>query len=387
MATDDFIAAMQQATQLTRASKVVRATQAIKEAIANWTQTPTDKRPSATRSLTSAVAKATQAPTSSASGLAFRRMSVLKPFQPSLPESVDGLRAFSRHTRRQASPPDGAQFLERSFTCAAGTRSYKLYVPANCERPRGLIVMLHGCKQDPDDFAAGTNMNVVADPYGLLVAYPQQPCSANPASCWNWFDRGHQTRDAGEPAIIAGITQALMSEFGLERPDVYVAGLSAGGAMAAVMVETYPELYAAAGIHSGIAYGAANDLMSAYTAMRGATASSNRCEPRDPHRPRLRTIVFQGGVDHTVDPSNAARIVAAATGEIISDTEEIFGQSAGGRSYRRTIVSDADGRALVEYWLIDGSGHAWAGGSAAGSYTDPQGPDASVEMVRFFRRS
>jgi poly(3-hydroxybutyrate) depolymerase len=157
--------------------------------------------------------------------------------------------------------------------------------------------------------------------------------------------------------------------------------------MAAVMVETYPELYAAVGIHSGIAYGAANDLMSAYTAMRGALASSNRSEPREQYRPRLRTIVFQGSRDQTVDPSNAKRIVAAATGESASNTEQMFGQSPGGRTYTRTIVSDTDGNALVEYWLIDGGGHAWAGGSPAGSYTDPQGPDASAEMVRFFRES
>jgi poly(hydroxyalkanoate) depolymerase family esterase len=245
--------------------------------------------------------------------------------------------------------------------------------------------MLHGCKQDPDDFALGTSMNLVADPQGFLVAYPRQPRSANPASCWNWFDREHQKRDAGEPAIIAGITQALMSEFGLERPAVYVAGLSAGGAMAAVMVETYPELYAAVGIHSGIAYGAANDLMSAYTAMRGPSASASRSEPREPYRPRLRTIVFQGNRDPTVDPSNAKRIVAAATGDSPSTTEQIAGQSRGGRPYTRTIVSDSDGNALVEYWLIDGGGHAWTGGSSAGSYTDPHGPDASAEMVRFFR--
>jgi poly(hydroxyalkanoate) depolymerase family esterase len=382
---NDFVTAMRQAVQLTRASKVARATQTIKDAIANWTHAPAAARPSTNRSSTFAREKKTQAPTSSASGLRVGGMSVLQAFQPAQPETLDGLRAFGKTTRQPPPLPDGGQFLERSFTCSAGTRSYKLYVPAKCERPHGLIVMLHGCKQNPDDFAVGTNMNLVADPHGLLVAYPRQPCSANAASCWNWFDRGHQSRDAGEPAIIAGITQALMSEFGLERPNVYVAGLSAGGAMAAVMVETYPELYAAVGIHSGIAYGAADDLMSAYSAMRGATASSHGNGSRDPYRPRVRTIVFQGGVDHTVDRSNAARIVAAASGEITLGTEEILGRSAGGRTYTRKILSDAAGNALVEYWLIDGSGHAWAGGSPAGSYTDPQGPDASAEIVRFFR--
>ena len=219
-------------------------------------------------------------------------------------------------TSRPPPVPAGAQFLARSFTCAAGTRSYKLYVPASApDRPRGLVVMLHGCKQDPDDFAAGTNMNAVAEAHGLLVAYPGQPGSANASSCWNWFNPADQEREAGEPSIIAGITREIMAEFYLDREQVFVAGLSAGGAMAAVMGETYPDLYAAVGIHSGLAYRSANDVMSAFAAMRG-DAGLPPVKPRDRtgSGPRVRTIVFHGAVDQTVDPSNAARIVEAASG-------------------------------------------------------------------------
>ncbi|APG87374.1 poly(3-hydroxyalkanoate) depolymerase C (plasmid) [Sinorhizobium americanum CCGM7] len=281
--------------------------------------------------------------------------------------------------------PDGAQFPARSFTCPAGSRSYRLYIPASApDRPRGLVIMLHGCKQDPEDFAAGTGMNAVAETHGLVVAYPRQSGANNASSCWNWFRSADQMRDEGEPAIIAGITKEIMSEFSLDRGRVFVAGLSAGGAMAAVMGETYPDLYSAAGIHSGLAYGSANDVMSAFSAMRGegGLASSPK---RLANRHRLRTIVFQGSADRTVHPSNADRIVAAAipTGAGCAVQKEP-GRSASGRAYTRTIVADPAGRPAVEYWLVDGVGHAWSGGHSAGSYTDPHGPDASSQMVRFF---
>ncbi|ASY66597.1 Poly(3-hydroxybutyrate) depolymerase (plasmid) [Sinorhizobium sojae CCBAU 05684] len=281
--------------------------------------------------------------------------------------------------------PDGAQFLARSFTCPAGSRSYRLYVPASApDRPRGLVVMLHGCKQDPEDFAAGTRMNAVAETHGLAVAYPRQSGANNASSCWNWFRPADQMRDGGEPSIIAGITKEIMSEFGLDRGRVFVAGLSAGAAMAAVMGETYPDLYSAVGIHSGLPYGSANDLISAFSAMRGdgGLASNPR---RLANVDRLRTIVFQGSADLTVHPSNADRIVVAATptGAGWAVRKE-SGRSTSGRTYARTIVADPAGRPVVEYWLVVGAGHAWSGGHSAGTYTDPHGPDASSEMVRFF---
>ncbi|QPB22267.1 PHB depolymerase family esterase [Rhizobium sp. 007] len=302
-------------------------------------------------------------------------------------ESMPG-RSFSGVPKHGPSPtvPDGARFTARSFTCAAGSRSYKLYVPASVsDRPRGLVVMLHGCKQNPDDFASGTGMNAVAETHGLIIAYPGQTGADNASSCWNWFRPADQMRGAGEPLIIAGITMELMSEFHLDRSRVFVAGLSAGGAMAAVMGETYPDLFAAVGIHSGLAYGSANDVMSAFSVMRGDASLLSPSKRRANVAYPVRTIVFQGAADLTVHPSNGERIVAAASPPgADSFTRTKTGRSAGGRTYKRTIVTDAEEPPMLEYWLVEGAGHAWSGGHEGGSYTDPYGPNATSEMVRFF---
>jgi poly(hydroxyalkanoate) depolymerase family esterase len=282
----------------------------------------------------------------------------------------------------------GAQFLTRSFSCDAGTRMYKLYIPVSAhERPRGLVVMLHGCTQDPDDFATGTNMNVLADTHGLLVAYPAQPRSANGSCCWNWFNPQDQMRDAGEPSILAGIARAVASDYQLDRSRVFAAGLSAGGAMAAVLAETYPDVFSAVGIHSGLAYRSANDVMSAFAVMRGNAAPSFKDRQRRGKgtEPHVRMIVFHGTADQTVHPSNAARIVDAALPATATETtRQECGSSTGGRSYNRTVVYDERDIPMVECWLIDGAKHAWSGGHPSGSCTDPHGPDASSEMVRFF---
>ena len=302
--------------------------------------------------------------------------------------SLPGLE-FLRTKPRCPPPPiaDGAQFVTRSFAGATGTRSYKLYIPACApDGPRGLIVMLHGCKQNPDDFAAGTAMNAVAEAHGLMVAYPNQSSSANVASCWNWYNPADQMRDCGEPAIIAGITRAIASEFAIKHRRVFVAGLSAGGAMAAVMGETYPDLYAGVGIYSGLAYGSANDVMSAFAAMRGDTSIALRANARASSRTeqRVRTIVFQGSADRIVHPSNADRIIAQAAADAPSEHSRQEHSLTNGRSHTRTIIADADGAPVLEYWLIEGAGHAWSGGHPSGSYTDARGPDASTEMVQFF---
>jgi poly(hydroxyalkanoate) depolymerase family esterase len=282
--------------------------------------------------------------------------------------------------------PDGAEFLARSYACAAGSRHYKLYVPADRgDGPQGLVVMLHGCTQSPDDFAVGTGMNALAEAHGLLVAYPAQTSIDNSGSCWNWFRPSDQRRDAGEPAIIAGITRGLIAEFDVDPSRVYVAGLSAGGAMAAVMGEAYPELYAAIGVHSGLPYGTASDVASAFAAMRDEPGNDHPLPRPGTGGEAVPTIVFHGSADRTVHPSNAHRIIATARARAEEgEVRRVEGRSAGGRSYLRTIALNPDGAAAAELWLIEGGGHAWSGGQTAGSYTDPAGPDASAEMVRFF---
>ncbi|RDI62157.1 extracellular catalytic domain type 1 short-chain-length polyhydroxyalkanoate depolymerase [Microvirga subterranea] len=276
--------------------------------------------------------------------------------------------------------PEGARFEERVFANAAGRRAYKLYVPARSTgEPLPLVVMLHGCTQSPDDFAAGTRMNELAEEEGFLVAYPAQTKSANVQKCWNWFNVSDQQRDQGEPALIAGITRAIMEEFPVAPGRVYVAGLSAGGAAAAVMGATYPDLYAAVGVHSGLACGAARDVASAFAAMRQGGAPARHAGRTVP------TIVFHGDGDKTVHPVNGDHVIAQS--KAASDLRATVdrGQSPGGVSYTRTVQTDENGHPMLEQWVLHGAGHAWSGGSPAGSYTDPRGPDASREMLRFFQ--
>ena len=246
--------------------------------------------------------------------------------------------------------------------------------------------MLHGGTQDADDFAAGTRMNALAEEHGFLVAYPSQCKSANPSLCWNWFKPEDQVRGAGEPSIIAGIASDIIEEHDIDPQRVFVAGLSAGGAMACVMAATYPEVYAAVGVHSGLPYRSATDIASAFAAMRGDPGLQRR--PRKTRHNsdstlRVRTIVFHGDADHIVHPSNAARIVEAYT-KGGDSAERAKARSQASRTYTRAVTRDKTGTAVVEHWLIHGSGHAWSGGSDDGTYTDPHGPDASREMLRFF---
>lgn len=288
--------------------------------------------------------------------------------------------------------PDGAQFLTGSFSSDAGTRGYKLYIPSTYRgEVMPLVVMLHGCTQSPDDFAAGTRMNMLAEEHSCLIVYPGQPQSANAQKCWNWFSPGDQQRDQGEPALIAGITRRVMRDHPVDPRRIYVAGLSAGGAATAIMAQAYPDLYAAAGVHSGLACGAARDMPSAFAAMRqGATTppqtppQSARGPATDGSRRIVPTIVFHADKDHTVHPRNGDQVIAqsASAGGLRPEVQR--GQVPGGHAYSRTVYADAAGQPVHEQWLVHGGGHAWSGGSAAGSYTDPRGPDASREMLRFF---
>jgi poly(hydroxyalkanoate) depolymerase family esterase len=305
----------------------------------------------------------------------------------SLNASLPGLRGFAgRGTPASANVfPSTGEYIAGSFTNEAGTRGYKLYIPSRSDGARPLIVMLHGCTQSADDFAAGTRMNFVAEEHGCFVVYPEQPSAANAQKCWNWFNPGDQQRDRGEPALIAGITRQIMRDHKIDARRVYIAGLSAGGAAAAIMGEAYPELYAAVGVHSGLACGAARDLPSAFAAMsgNGPARAGSRVSTRGQLAPHdVPTIVFHGDRDTTVHPRNGAEVIARAGGDV-----EVLQrpQAQPGRGkFTRSVRRDAGGRSVLELWEIHGAGHAWSGGSPAGSFTDPTGPDATREMLRFF---
>jgi len=276
--------------------------------------------------------------------------------------------------------PDGARFEERTFSNDVGSRTYKVYVPSGYTgQSLPVVVMLHGCTQNPDDFAAGTRMNEVAEEQTFLVAYPRQPQSANMQKCWNWFNAGDQRREGGEPSLIAGIALQVVEEFSADPSRVYVAGLSAGGAAAAIMAATYPDLFAAVGVHSGLACGAARDMPSAFAAMGG----NGTIRPRD-EGPTVPTIVFHGDADRTVNPVNSDQVVAQAGQEAALTKVVTHGETPGGMAYTRTVQLDAAGAEVLEQWVLHGAGHAWSGGSVSGSYTDARGPDASREMIRFF---
>ncbi len=269
-------------------------------------------------------------------------------------------------------------FIAGSHGDASGRRDFKLYIPPGAgERPLPLVVMLHGCTQNPDDFAAGTAMNDAALAQGFFVLYPAQSQQMNPQRCWNWFKHNHQARGRGEPALLAGMTRAVMAQHAIDPDRVYVAGLSAGGAMAAILGDAYPDLYAAVGVHSGLAAGIAKDLPSALGAMKGGGTQVRADASGIP------TIVFHGDADTTVHPSNGEQVITASAGT--ATTVEVARlKGAGGRATTRRVHRASDGAVVAEHWLVHGAPHAWSGGSAKGSYTDAGGPDASAEMMRFF---
>jgi poly(hydroxyalkanoate) depolymerase family esterase len=396
--TAEFAADMCAATKLTRAQKVMEATRVIQRALLSGREPggskPADKRADVagvidkfTIDLTPDVTRPVFAGAGQAAPASWPVDDIAATLgRAKLPGL--GLDSLARvRPRKPIEIPDGAQFLSRSFTCAAGSRSYKLYIPRNRQPGRWpLLVMLHGGTQDADDFAAGTRMNALAEEHGFFVAYPSQCKSANASLCWNWFKPEDQTRGTGEPSIIAGMTTEIVVEYGIDPQRVYVAGLSAGGAMAAVMGATYPEIYAGVGVHSGLPYRSATDVASAFAAMRGSPQlQRRRRKPRLASRTsrRVRSIAFHGDADQIVHPSNAASFVESQSkaGDNVQREEA---RSSASRTYTRAVTRDKTGTVMIEQWLIHGSGHAWSGGSGDGTYTDPRGPDASREMVRFF---
>ena len=383
-------AAMAEATRLTRQGRLAEATALIQQTLSG--PGPRWRRPDAP-------------PAAEETGGVLPSPAVLPPpadegipVRQGSPGWIRRLRAFPRRSATgpglapRSAPPaaerPAGRFDAFSYTNAAGTRAYRLYVPAGYTgAPVPLVVMLHGGTQDAAAFAAATGMNDLAERETFLVAYPEQVRSANAGLYWNWFAPGHQRRDAGEPSLIAGITAQVMDGYAVDAGRVYVAGFSAGGAMAAVMAAAYPDLYAAVGVHSGLAYAAASDLPSALAAMRQGPPGPARA----PARP-VPLIVFHGDQDATVAPANVAglidHVLAAGRTDRRAGTSPTTvtsrGQVPGGRAYTRTCHQDATGATVAESWVIHQGGHSWSGGVPNGSYTDPRGPDASAEFIRFF---
>jgi len=383
------------ATQLTRSGRLAEATAAIQATLRGGTAVPASPprapMPAADRAAEFSAADS----------------QVIDVEAREVPDAANDAPAPTRpaHTTDEAprAAPRAAPIGEGEFTAATyqdahGQRDYKLYLPPLIgDAPRPLLVMLHGCTQNPDDFAAGTRANELAREQGFVVLYPAQPGSANASGCWNWFKHNHQRRGAGEPALIAGMVQVVVAQHHIDPARVFVAGLSAGGAMAAILGDAYPDLFAAVGVHSGLPTGAATDVMTAFNAMRSGNADAGslplrgmRADARPapgPHRTPP-TIVFHGDADATVNVVNGEQVVnaciaaAEVNASVSAPVEERM--STHGRTTTRRTWHDANGRVLAEHWLLSGAGHAWSGGSANGTYADERGPDATREMLRFF---
>ena len=358
----EFLQFMNHATRLTQAGDLTAATAAIQSAL---------------RGVTAPRAASALTPRDDAD--------VIDVDVREVPDAGAQAAGVAEATNRAAAAPrdqpgQGDVVLAGTFRNASGQRAYRLYVPPGAgDRPRPLVVMLHGCTQDADDFAAGTAMDEAARAQGFYVLYPIQPRESNPQKCWNWFKHNHQQHGRGEPSILAGMTRSVIDAHNIDTRRVYTAGLSAGGAMAAILASAYPELFAAAGVHSGLAPGAASDLPSALAAMKGkglaGAARSGNGVPM---------IVFHGDRDATVHPVNAQAVATASAGASARiETRPVPG-AGGKRGSTCHVYRTAAGEVIAERWEIHGAGHAWAGGSKGGSYTDQDGPDASAEMLRFF---
>lgn len=303
--------------------------------------------------------------------------------------------------------PSGARagsWADGVVTNASGSRNYKLWVPDGYTGKKNLplVMMLHGCTQTPDDFAAATQMNAVADKNNFLVVYPEQPKAANPLKCWNWFDASHQARGQGEPSLLALVVRNVQASHKVDSQRVFVAGFSAGGAMAVIMGATYPDLFAAIGVHSGLAYQAATSLNAAMPAMSKGGDDAARLgklafEMMGERKHSMRVILFQGAKDGAVAMVNADQVISqwVQTNDYIDDGKDnnsvddvadktTEGVVAGGYSYKKYIYNDRSRKPLMEKWLVSDMKHAWSGGAVGASYTDPKGPNAAQEMWRFF---
>jgi poly(hydroxyalkanoate) depolymerase family esterase len=283
-------------------------------------------------------------------------------------------------------------------------REYKLYVPAKQgDRPAPLVVMLHGCTQNPDVFAESTRMNAHADKGGFLVLYPAQKLSANPARCWNWFLPKNQARDSGEPAEIVGLVQQVAGEYPVDRKRVYVAGLSAGASMSAILAACYPDVFAAAAIHDGTMYKSATSFGEAQKVMVTGKApdpdrlASEAWSCGGKKSLAVPVMVWHGEGDNIVNRANGEFLVrqfvalndladdGKSNGSVKQAAKTESGRVEKGHDY--SVVSyELRGRPLVQYYKVDKMGHAWSGGKDDLIFSDGKGPDASGLMWNFFRQ-
>lgn len=285
-------------------------------------------------------------------------------------------------------PDAPGQFQRVAFAHLGQDHAYWLYLPKR-EAPAGgrpLVLMLHGCTQDAQDFARGTRMNAAAEAESAAVLYPSQPHSANANGCWNWFRPQDQQAGSGEPAMLVAMVRQVMATHDIDPGRVYVSGLSAGGAMAAVLAQQYPDVFAAAGVHSGLAAGAAHNMMGALSAMNNGAKGWESHSAAGARQVPL--IVFHGDADSTVHPRNGEQLLEAAVTALATTVQsQETGTTPDGQRYTRTMVQDVSSpasAAVAEHWLLHGAGHAWSGGDARGSHASARGVNASAEMLRFF---
>ncbi len=381
--TNHFALGMTKATELTKAGKLVEATALIQSLLTEKPSEPTVQSDDTviegtfTRLEDADQADASKAMPARAQAEPPRPRTSLRETLRNI--AAGGMPDHAPFAKGSVPLPAGAKFITMTHANRHGQRDYKLYIPARrSPAAMPLIVMLHGCTQSPDDFAAGTGMNALAERDGFLVAYPAQPMGANANKCWNWFKPEDQGRDRGEPALIAGLVRDILRDHPVDPAQIYIAGLSAGGAAAAIVAAAYPDLFAAVGVHSGLAVGAANDIPQAFSAMRSGARGTALSHG-------VPTIVIHGLADATVHPRNGTAVIdqtLQAFGRLSATTRK--GVSPVGRPFRQTSYGNGNGRSMIEHLEIEGAGHAWAGGQADGSFTDPSGPDASEEMLRFF---
>jgi poly(hydroxyalkanoate) depolymerase family esterase len=302
-----------------------------------------------------------------------------------------------------------SEWVSGTASTSTGSRNYRLWVPSGLEKqnPVPLVMMLHGCMQKPEDLATISGMNEIADRNGFLAVYPEQTIEANPLRCWNWFDPKHQSRDSGEPALLAAVVKQVQTTNSVDANRIYVVGISAGAAMAVVMGVTYPDLFNGIGVCAGLEFKAGTNAETGLAAMKqggpdprqqGIVAFNAIAENlRGKSKRRMPLIVFQGDADPYVNPLNAEQLITqwAKTNDYLEDARDndsvknqpaskTEGSVPGGHEFTKSVYNDRAGRLLLEKWMVKGLSHAWSGSPTAGPFADPKGPNASLEMWRFF---